>query len=76
MERAHEKRVILRVSLDQEEPMEQRILSSGAIAAVAGAAMLVTASGPADAFTVSSPSLEPAVAAAGVEPAYWGRLPA
>ena len=72
MERAHEKRVILVVSLDQEEPMELRFLSSGAIAAVMGAAMLAAASGPSDAFTLSSPSLEPAVAAAGVEPAYWG----
>jgi hypothetical protein len=52
--------------------MELRILSHGAIAAVAGAAMLATASGPSDAFTLSAPSLTPSVATADVQPAYWG----
>ena len=48
--------------------MALRILSGGAIAALAGAAMLAASNGPSDAFTLSSPSLEPPVAAAGVEP--------
>jgi hypothetical protein len=56
---------------NSEDTMVWRILSRGAIAALAGAAMLAAASGPSDAFTLSSPSLERAVAAAGVEPVYW-----
>ena len=52
--------------------MELRILSSGAIAAVTGAAMLVVSSAPAPAFTLSAPSLAQPVAAAGVEPVQWG----
>ena len=51
--------------------MALRILSGGAIAALAGAAMLAAASGPSDAFTLNSPSLEAPVAAAGIEPVYW-----
>ena len=54
-----------------EETMALRILSGGAIAALAGAAMLAAASGPSDAFTLNSPSLEAPVAAAGIEPVYW-----
>ena len=52
--------------------MVSRILSGGAIAALAGAAMLAAASAPSDAFTLESPSLEPPVAAVDIEPAYWG----
>ena len=44
--------------------MVSRILSGGAIAAVAGAAMLAVSSAPSPAFTLSSPSLEQPVAAA------------
>ena len=51
--------------------MVLRILSGGAIAAVAGAAMLAASSAPASAFTLSSPSIEQPVAASGVEPADW-----
>ena len=51
--------------------MVSRILSGGAIAAIAGAAMLAASSVPSPAFTLSSPSLEQPVAAAGLEPVYW-----
>lgn len=51
--------------------MDLRILSSGAIAAVAGAVMLAASTAPAPAFTLSAPSLEQPVAAAGVESVYW-----
>jgi hypothetical protein len=51
--------------------MTWRILSGGAIAALAGAAMLAAASGPSDAFTLNSHSLEAPVAAAGIKPVYW-----
>jgi hypothetical protein len=51
--------------------MALRILSGGAIAALAGAAMLAASNGASDAFTLSSPSLEPPVASAGVEQAWW-----
>ena len=46
--------------------MTWRILSGGAIAALAGAAMFAAASGPSDAFTLNSPSLEAPVAAADI----------
>jgi hypothetical protein len=51
--------------------MVWRILSGGAIAALAGAAMLALSSGPSSAFTLVSPSLERPVAGANIEPAYW-----
>jgi hypothetical protein len=51
--------------------MTWRILSGGAIAALAGAAMLAAASGPSPAFTLDSPSLEPQIAADSIEPVYW-----
>ena len=51
--------------------MVWRILSRGAIGALAGVAMLALSGGPSPAFTLSSPSLEPAVASAAVEPVYW-----
>ena len=51
--------------------MVWRILSGGAIAALAGAAMLALSSGPSSAFMLASPSLERPVAAANTEPVYW-----
>jgi hypothetical protein len=56
-----------------EERMISRIVSGGALAALAGAAMLALTSGPASAFTLSSPSLERPVAAADVEHVWWDR---
>ena len=53
--------------------MLSRIIPSGALAAVAGATMLLATSGPSAAFTLSSPSLERPVAAIGVEPVWWDR---
>jgi len=51
--------------------MVWRLLSRGAIGALAGAAMLAASSAPSAAFTLASPSLERPVVAAGVEPVYW-----
>lgn len=51
--------------------MDLRILSGGAIAAIAGAAMLAVSSAPSPAFTLSSPSLERPAAAVDVEPTQW-----
>ncbi len=51
--------------------MVSRTLSGGAIAVLAGAAMLALSSGPLSAFTLASPSLERPVAAANIEPVYW-----
>ena len=51
--------------------MVLRILSRGAIAAIAGATMLAFSSVPAPAFTLSSPSLEQPVVGANVESVWW-----
>jgi hypothetical protein len=51
--------------------MVLRILSGGAIAALAGAAMLALSSVPSSAFTLNAPSLERPVAAAEIETVYW-----
>lgn len=51
--------------------MVLRILSRGAIAAVAGAAMLAASTAPSPAFTLSAPSLEQPVIGADVAPVYW-----
>ena len=51
--------------------MAWRILSGGAIAVLAGAAMLAAASGPSDAFTLSSPSLERPVAGSDIQQVWW-----
>jgi hypothetical protein len=51
--------------------MDLRILSRGAIAAVAGAMMLALSSVPSSAFTLSSPSLEQPVVGADVESVWW-----
>lgn len=56
--------------------MLSRILTSGALAAVAGAAMLATASTSASAFTLNSPALDRPVASADVQHVWydaWGR---
>lgn len=51
--------------------MVLRILSRGAIAAIAGAAMLSASTAPSPAFTLSSPSLEQPVVAGSATPVYW-----
>ena len=51
--------------------MVLRILSHGAIAAVAGAAMLALSSAPSPAFTLSSPSIEQPVVGADVQSVWW-----
>ena len=51
--------------------MVSRTLSGGAIAVLAGAAMLALSNGPSSAFTLASPSLERPVVAANIEPVYW-----
>ena len=51
--------------------MHLRILSRGAISAVAGAAMLAVSSASSPAFTLSAPSLEQPVVAGSVAPVYW-----
>ena len=49
-----------------------RIGSSGAIAAVAGAALLALLSGPSSAFTLSSPPGQQQALNADIQDAYWG----
>ena len=51
--------------------MLSRLVSGGLLGALAGAAMLVLASGPSSAFTLSSPSLERPVATAGIQKVYY-----
>ena len=56
--------------------MFSRILTNGALAAVAGVAMLATASTSASAFTLESPALDRPVASADVQHVWydaWGR---
>jgi hypothetical protein len=48
-----------------------RFMSGGAIAALAGAAMLALLSAPSFAFTLSSPSAERQVVNAEIHDAYW-----
>ena len=48
-------------------------LSSGALSALAGAAMLAASASPSPAFTLSSPSLERPFAASGVQQVWWDR---
>ncbi len=52
--------------------MNLRILSSGALSALAGAAMLAVSTDPSPAFTLSSPSLERPFAA-DIQQAWWDR---
>src|ERR1700729_44123 len=54
-----------------EDNMLSRLVSGGLLGALAGAAMLVLASGPSSAFTLSSPSLERPVATAGIQGVYY-----
>jgi hypothetical protein len=54
-----------------EDNMLSRLVSGGLVGALAGAAMLVVASGPSSAFTLSSPSPERPVATAGIEKVYY-----
>jgi hypothetical protein len=54
-----------------EDDMLSRLVSGGLLGALAGAAMLVLASGPSSAFTLSSPSLERPVATAGIQKVYY-----
>ena len=51
--------------------MQSRTLANGALAALAGAAMLTISMGPASAFTLSSPSLEQPVASAQIDKVWW-----
>jgi hypothetical protein len=53
--------------------MNLRILSSGSLSALAGAAMLTLSADPSPAFTLYSPSLEAPVAAAGVQQVWYDR---
>jgi hypothetical protein len=54
--------------------MVSRLVPTGLLAAIAGAALFVPASSsPSSAFTLSSPSLEPPVVSADVQDAYWCR---
>ena len=51
-----------------------RLVPTGMLAAVAGAAMFVAASSnPSPAFTLSSPALEQPVLSADIQEAYWCR---
>jgi hypothetical protein len=53
--------------------MQSRTLAIGALAALAGAAMLTISMGPASAFTLASPSLEQSVASAQIDKVWWRR---
>ena len=51
--------------------MNFRILSSGALSALAGAAMLAVSADPSPALTLYSPSLEGPIAAADIQQVWW-----
>ena len=51
--------------------MVLRFLSRGAIAALAGAAMLAASTASSPAFTLTSPSLEQPIVGADVDSVYW-----
>ena len=53
--------------------MLKSTLTSTALAALAGAAMLTLSMTPASAFTLTSPSLAPSVAAQSVDHVWWDR---
>jgi hypothetical protein len=53
--------------------MNFRILSSGALSALSGAAMLAVSADPSPAFTLNSPSLEGQVVAADIQQVWWDR---
>jgi hypothetical protein len=56
-----------------EDNMVSRIVSGGALAALAGAAMLVVSSGPSSAFTLNAPSLQGPIASADIQQVWWDR---
>ncbi len=51
--------------------MFTRVLTGGAVAALAGAAMLAISASSASAFTLSSPSLEQPMASSYIEHVWW-----
>lgn len=51
--------------------MFTRVLTGGAAAALAGAAMLAISATSASAFTLTSPSLEAPVASSNIEHVWW-----
>ena len=53
--------------------MFSRLTKAGLIAALAGAALQVIASAPAEAFTLAAPSQAPVVAGADVDHVWWDR---
>ncbi len=53
--------------------MFTRILTGGAVAALAGAAMLAISASSASAFTLSSPSLEQPMASSHIDQVRWYR---
>ena len=53
--------------------MSTRVLTGGAVAALAGAAMLAISAGSASAFTLSSPSLEQPMASSNIDHVWWDR---
>ena len=53
--------------------MGVRLVPRGALAAVAGALMLVASSSPSPAFTLSSPSLAEPVVTADIQQVWWDR---
>lgn len=53
--------------------MITRFLTGGALAALAGAALLTLSAAPVSAFTLGSPSLEQPFAASQIEPVWWDR---
>jgi len=55
----------------KEEIMFKRVLTGGALAALAGAAMLAISASSASAFTLSSPSLEQPMAASNIDHVWW-----
>jgi len=61
------------LGVKEDNNMVSRIVSGGALAALAGTAMLVVSSGPTSAFTLNSPSLEGPVTSAEIQQAWWDR---
>jgi photosystem II stability/assembly factor-like uncharacterized protein len=51
--------------------MFTRVLKGGAVAALAGVAMLAISASSASAFTLSSPSLEQPMAASNIDHVWW-----
>jgi hypothetical protein len=51
--------------------MFKRVLTGGAVAVLAGVAMLAMSASSASAFTLSSPSLEQPMASSHIDQVYW-----